>query len=109
MNEDAPREPAQARRQGQERLRDVPTAGQQPAPMSSATVRRAGCESDSTISPTHLPSVAGRPASGRYLQVSSATPATWEPGARRHLRTPFRPPQPTRTRNSSLLYKALIN
>src|SRR4051795_7699008 len=65
-----------------------------PPTMSSATVRRAGCGMDSTISPTHLPSVAGRPASGRGSMISAGVWCnTRNMGAGR----PAAPPHPFQT------------
>src|SRR4051812_25754002 len=62
--------------------------------MSSATVRRAGCGMDSTTSPTHLPSVAGRPASGRGSMISAGVWCnTRNMGAGR----PAAPPHPFQT------------
>src|SRR3954471_5638781 len=62
--------------------------------MSSATVRRAGCGMDSTISPIHLPSVAGRPASGRGSMIPAGVWCnTRNMGAGR----PAAPPHPFQT------------
>ena len=74
--------------------------------MSSATVRRAGYGMDSTISPTHLPSVAGRPASGRGSMIPAGVWCnTRHMGAGRPAAPPHpvqTAPTPTRTRNSRL-------
>src|SRR4051812_1158886 len=71
-----------------------PPPASSPPTMSSATVRRAGCGMDSTISPTHLPSVAGRPASGRGSMISAGVWCnTRNMGAGR----PVAPPHPFQT------------
>ena len=87
--------PAQPRRQRQDRLRDLPTPASMAPTISSARVLRAGSGMDSTISSTHLDSVAGKPVSGCGSMASAGVwcnTRNMGPGARQRLRTPFRPP-----------------